>query len=75
MSRPVYVPRKYLGKLSGFKSKDERQFYNKMLRAYLKGHTHFDHKRGPDPKFGILPFMVQFTPPHIKGGLKKGGEK
>lgn len=33
--------RKFLGKIDGFENKQERDFENKHLRAYLKGNDRF----------------------------------
>ena len=43
--------RKFLGKTENFKDKEERHFFQRMLRAYLKGSINFffgfDHKGKP----------------------------
>lgn len=33
--------RRFLGKTENFKSKEEKHFYNRMLKAYLKGNEYF----------------------------------
>lgn len=35
--------RLFLVKTENFQNKEERNFYQKMLKAYLKGHTHFQY--------------------------------
>ena len=37
------VKRKFLGKVSNFENKEERNFEKAHLKAYLKGHTNFRH--------------------------------
>lgn len=37
----VTEPRKFLGKTENFENKEERHFFQRMLRAYLKGHKEF----------------------------------
>jgi len=38
----VLEPRKFLGKTEGFKDKEERHFFQRMLKAYLKGSKRFN---------------------------------
>lgn len=33
--------RQFLGKTEGFKDKQEKSFYQRMLKAYLAGHEYF----------------------------------
>lgn len=40
-SNGKYLSRRFLGKTSEFKDKQERIFNNKMLKGYTKGQTHF----------------------------------
>jgi len=35
-------PRKFLGKTENFENKDERHFFQRMLKAYLQGRKFFD---------------------------------
>lgn len=35
------LSRKFLGKMENFENKTERNYYTKMLRAYLKGASQF----------------------------------
>lgn len=37
----VVMKRRFLGKTENFDNKLEKTFYERMLRAYLKGHTYF----------------------------------
>lgn len=39
--RKTKYTRKFLGKTENFTDSVERHFYQRMLKAYLKGHTHF----------------------------------
>lgn len=40
--------RRFGGKTTGFTSKEEQQFFTKMLKAYHKGHKHFRHGNHPE---------------------------
>lgn len=59
--------RKFLGKTEKFKDNRERHFYQRMLKAYLKGNTHFQFGKSYKPnEFGfteLLPdwYEVQFS--------------
>jgi len=39
--------RRFLGKTDGFESKEERRYYQRMLRAYLKGQDYFAYGGHP----------------------------
>jgi hypothetical protein len=51
----LILTRKFLGKTEGFKDKQERNFENKHLKAYLNGHTHFIHGRTKTQHGEIFP--------------------
>lgn len=36
-----YIPRKFLGNIEGFNSREDRILNQKMLKAYLKGQEYF----------------------------------
>lgn len=46
--RDVKEKRRFTGKLSGFVSKQERNFCKKQLKAYLRGWTHFKYGKNTD---------------------------
>lgn len=49
-----FTTRKFLGKTEGFKDNRERHFYQRMLKAYLKGKQYFifgfSNKQDPHTK-------------------------
>lgn len=59
--------KKFTGKTEGFTDNRERHFYQRMLRAYLKGHTHFNFgfSLQKDGKTGLMvrmpdTYLVQY---------------
>lgn len=64
---PQKPRRLFLGKTENFKDNRERHFYQRMLKAYLKGNTHFQFGKSYKPnKMGfveLLPdwYEVQFS--------------
>jgi len=42
------LTRQFLGKTENFENKTERNYYNKMLRAYIKGASRFVFGRDKD---------------------------
>ena len=48
--------RMFQGKLSGFANKDEKAFFTRMLRNYVKGHLIFNY--GFDKKGEPIPYVV-----------------
>jgi len=50
--------RLFLGKTEGFKDKQERSYYQKMLKAYLKGHEYFRYGTKVTNIGQVVPNMV-----------------
>lgn len=40
--KPIVMKKRFTGKTDDFSDNRERHFFQRMLRAYLKGHTHFN---------------------------------
>lgn len=58
IKKPV-IKRRFLGKLDNFTDKVDRNFNKKMLKAYLRGNTHFSFGVDEQKKMPIMYKVLQ----------------